>query len=160
MLSELLNIKKMHLERAEQRLLAARGKLEQSRQLLANAKQALQDYQRWRTEEEKKVYAKIIGRQVDMPKIEQTRQHVIGLRLHDEVLTQKISEAKSQLSDAERQLEEAVQGRHKAYKTVEKYKAIIAEVQLEADREQVLQEEKEMEEVRPSEPASFNFMRG
>lgn len=155
MLNELLNIKKMHHERAEQQVRAARSKLEQSRQALVKAKQALKDYQLWRTQEEKKAYAQIIGQQVSMPEIEQTRQHVTAMRMHDEVLIQKIDEARSQLAETEKQLEEAVQEQKKAYKTVEKYKHIIAELQLEADREQSLQEEKEMEEVRLSEPVGF-----
>lgn len=155
MLSELLNIKKMHLERAEQAVYTARSRLEQSQQAVVKAKQALQDYQRWRVEEEKTVYKKIIGQHVSVPEVEQTRQHVMALRLHDETLIQAIDEAKTQLAAAQRQLEEANEARKKAQRTVEKYKAIIAELQLEADIEQARQEEKEMEEVRLSEPAGF-----
>ena len=155
MLSELLNIKKMHLGKAEQQVRAARSRLEQSRQVLAKAHQELEDYQRWRTEEEKKIYAAIMGQQVSRSEVEQTRQHVMALRLHDETLKQKIEEARNEVSAAEQHLEASMVEQKKAFRTVEKYKAIIAEVQLEAEREQALHEEKEMEEIRLPKATGF-----
>ena len=155
MLDELLNIKKMYLERAEQEIRAARGMLEQSRRAVVKARQALKDYRLWRQKEEKSIYATIIGQQVSLSEVEQTRQHVMALRLHDDVLIKKIDEAESQRKAAQQRLEQAIKEQKKAYKTVEKYKAIIAELQLEEDREKTLHEEKEMEEVRPVEPLAF-----
>ena len=147
MLNDLLNIKKMHLDRAEQAARKARSLIDQCKQALAKAQQELQDYQTWRLQEEKKIYKEIIGQQVAKPEVEQTRQQVADLRMHDEVLIQAIEEAEQALSDAQEQLKQAISAQQAAYKTVEKYKEIIAELQLETERAQALQEEKEMEEL-------------
>jgi|GEM_PF-1935944 len=160
MLHDLLKVKNIREESAEREVKRCQHELELAQQELKRReqeverrKQELQDYIRWRSQEEQRLYDNIMNTNVQQHDLDRLKQKVALMRDKDVALEQAITEAEQQVTAAQQQvrqaeqvLETARQAHYKAKQAVEKFEEFCKVQDEEAAKEASRLEDLEMEE--------------
>ncbi len=145
-LEDLFRIRKVREDRAEREVVLKRRKVEVAQRELLRCREELAAYQKWRAEEEDRLFQKLRETLVHVGAIEAFHQDIVLLREREREKMQKVEEAKKRLDEANRALDDAKDAYRKAVQgsqKIEEHRRIWVR---EARREEELQADKELEE--------------
>ena len=147
-LQDLLRVRKFREDAAAQELTKAREKVKQAKVLVAQRETELTDYVKWRIAEEKRRYDEILKQSVQVKDLDSLKQEVQLLREKEFVYQDRIREAKDELKQAEKALEEATARYRQADKDVQKIEEHHEMWAQDMAKKDEMREEKELEDFR------------
>ncbi len=144
---ELLRIKVYREQNAAQALRLQQRRVEQQTLAAQQARDAVQHFQERRILQEQQWFAEIQGQAVKLRIIEQMNHRIAALREQQALLEGRILDEEKRLKDARKALEEARRSHQAAVRAREKFDQFVAAQQAVAQREQMMREEAELEEI-------------
>ena len=148
MIAQLLHIKSIRADRADNAVKQQEYRVKHSASLLKKAEQSATDYQHWRIEEEERRFAKAQQKTLLLRELEDLRQEIALLRGREAELQQQVVEAQKNLDNEREVLRQKKKNALAAHKTKEKFEELSQEETAELVRQQQYQEELEQEEFR------------
>lgn len=146
MLHDLLKIKVIREKSAHDDVRKCNRLVEESLQKQQQREKELDDYIKWRRQEEEDLYEEILNTEVKQHDLDFLKQKVAVMREKDSELEQAVESAKSHVLEAKQKLEEAKITHQRAMQAVEKFQEFTAVLDEEAAKEAERLEDLEMEE--------------
>ena len=115
-LEDLLNIRKIRAEKAQKELIKKKRLLEVAINDAEKKQKELEEFKRWRFEEENRIYEEIKGKLVSLDYLDNVRLKISLLREEEIMKAEAVENAKQAVREAERDCEEA----RKKYKQISK----------------------------------------
>lgn len=146
MLHELLKIKNIREQGANDEVRKCKNRVEAAKMEVQKKQSELEEYIDWRCKEEQNLYDNIINKEVRQNALDQLKQKVAIMREKDASLEEAISVAKKKVADEEQALEAAKEAHMKAMQAVQKFEEFTKVLDEEAAKEAARIEDLEMEE--------------
>ncbi len=151
MLHELLKIKNIRKQSADDDVRKCKNRLEVAQQEVQTKQQEFDDYVDWRCKEEQRLYDNIINMEIRQKDLDHLKKKIALLREKDVTLEQAVNEAEKKVTEEKQALETARDVLTKAMQAVEKFEEFTRVLDEESAKEAERIEDLEMEEftVRP-----------
>ncbi|WP_281557952.1 YscO family type III secretion system apparatus protein [Thalassomonas sp. RHCl1] len=146
MLEQIFTIKELRERKAAGKVTECRHALKQHEQALQDAKQKLNEYIQWRSQEESRQFKSLMGQVSTYRKLELINQDISHLRLKDGDYQEAILKAEAALQQVQQALEQAQLAHVLAQRAVEKFHELRTQAQEKIAKEQQRKEELELEE--------------
>lgn len=146
-LQDLLNIRELRDDEANQNLLREKNRLDQTLRDLEERKRELEEYIRWRIEKENGIYAALMKQRISSRHLAEVRMQITILREGDLVKQQKILEAEKAVEQAKEAVEKARVARNAALRDLQKIEEHRDLWLEEWNKEQNLLLDRELEEL-------------
>ena len=151
-LEDLLRVRNLREDRAQDEFLKARNRLKEANLALDRATQELEDYKVWLIEEEKRRYDTIMNQEVNRHKVDSVKLEVKFLRKKEQLYIEKVKEAEANVSKAAEELEQTKEVRMQSIRDRKKIDEHKENFGVKSGRkEQEFLAEKEMEDFRTKE---------
>lgn len=148
MIKQLLHIKQIRVELAEQALNRAKSLVIKRENALSKSKNDLIEHIQFRKSEEDRMFQEVLGKHISLKLIESIKEKVASLKHQDVDFKEKIEVAKKDLRDAKQQ----VQDRHfdliNAEKSEQKYETLDEKISSEEVIKQQVAEDNELDEFK------------
>ncbi len=151
-LQDLLRVRELRKDNAQLELVKAHEALKIAERVVEESKKALYEYQQWRPGEEKRLYDKIMQKQVTIEKVDDVKDAIKQLYEKETELAQKIQEAEKKVLEAIAFVETKQKALAQANKDVDKL--------LEHKKTEIKAYQKEEERVADSELDEFKPRKG
>ncbi|CAM2005076.1 type III secretion system stalk subunit SctO [Acanthopleuribacter pedis] len=146
-LQDLLNIRNMREDEAQQGITVAKYKVEEAARAIQDKIKEKEEYVAWRLKREIELYDGIKGKKVKLRDLDDLKERIFMLRQRDLAFEKAIEDAKRAKVDAEKAVEVAIQ----------KHKAAIKERQKIDEHKKIWLEEKLAEENDKQEKEAEDF---
>ncbi len=150
-LQDLLKVRELREEAASKAVAKAQDKLKACEQYLEKKRKELADYKEWRPQEEKRMYDKIMKKEISQEKLREVKADIAVLRDREVAIEKEVEEAEVAVQEAEQGLQKAKDDHKASMRELEKikeHKDIWIE---EAKKEEEFAMDKELEEFRKHE---------
>ncbi|MDQ5908195.1 MAG: type secretion protein [Pseudomonadota bacterium] len=147
MYGELLRIKIHREQNAGQAVRRQQQVVEQQVQMVQQARQEVVQFREYRIQKEQQLFDEIKGQLVALRAIETMNQNIAALREQEALLETRILEEEKRLKEAQKALEEARQRHQATIREREKFDQFVEVQQAIENREQMMKEENELEEI-------------
>ena len=147
MYGELLRIKVHREQNAGQAVRRQQQVVEQQVQTVEQARQEVVQFRDYRMQKEQQLFDEIKGQLVALRAIETMNQNVAALREQEALLEARILDEEKRLKEMQKALEEARQRHQATIREREKFDQFVEVQRAIEDREQMMKEENELEEI-------------
>lgn len=147
MYGELLRIKIHREQNAGQAVRRQQQVVEQHVQTVEQARQEVVHFRDYRMQKEQQLFDEIKGQLVTLRAIETMNQNVAALREQEALLEARILDEEKRLKEMQKVLEEARQRHQATIREREKFDQFVEVQRAIEDREQMMKEENELEEI-------------
>lgn len=144
---ELLRIKRYREQLATQALRREQQRFDQQARIVQQARDEAQSFHDHRLSEEQRCFEAIRNQLVLVESIEDMNRYTAQLREREALLNQRVLDEEKQLQSARQALEAARERQATSVRECEKFEQFVAVQRAIEEREQIMREEQELEEI-------------